>query len=96
MAMSLTDEAGRRLYLTAAERKAFGKAANKFSPEIEALCLTLLHSGCRISEALGLIRDRVDHSGGLLIFETLKKRRQGVYRSVPVPASLLESLMPFG
>ena len=46
----------------------------------------VLHfTGCRISEALALTCDRVDFTNGVITFESLKKRRGGVYRSVPVP-----------
>jgi len=48
--------------------------------------------GCRLSEALALTVDRVDLAGGLLMFESLKKRRSGVYRAVPVPPALLDAL----
>lgn len=36
--------------------------------------------------------DRVDFEEGALTFETLKRRRQGIFRSVPVPQSLLDAL----
>jgi integrase len=49
-------------------------------------------AGCRLSEALALTADRLDLSSGVLVFETLKKRRSGVYRPVPVPPALLEAL----
>ena len=48
--------------------------------------------GCRLSEALALTADRVDLAGGLLLFESLKKRRRGIHRAVPVPPSLLDAL----
>jgi integrase len=47
---------------------------------------------CRISEALALTPARVDLTGKALVFESLKKRRQGVYRAVPVPPGLLDTL----
>ena len=49
-------------------------------------------TGCRLSEALALTVDRVDLAGGLLVFESLKKRRSDVYRAVPVPPALLDAL----
>jgi integrase len=52
----------------------------------------LAHTGCRISEALALTADRVDMAGGLVVFETLKKRRRGIFRAVPVPPDLLDAL----
>ena len=54
--------------------------------------MTLAYAGCRLSEALELTADRVDLAAGVLIFESLKKRRPGVFRDMPVPPSLLEAL----
>jgi integrase len=54
--------------------------------------MTLAYAGCRLSEALALTVDRVDLAAGTLIFETMKKRRAGVFRAVPVPPALLDSL----
>jgi len=54
--------------------------------------MTLTYAGCRLSEALALTVDRVDLAAGVLTFESLKKRRDGVFRSVPVPPTLLEAL----
>ncbi len=47
---------------------------------------------CRLSEALALTADRVDLAAGVLVIESLKKRRTGVYRAVPVPPALLDAL----
>ncbi len=90
--MSLYDAAGARKYLTAGERDAFLRAAEEGSREIRSLCMTLAYAGCRLSEALALTVDRVDLAAGTLIFETMKKRRTGVFRAVPVPPTLLKSL----
>jgi integrase len=90
--MSLYDAAGARKYLTAGERDAFLRAAEEGDREIRSLCMTLAYGGCRLSEALALTVDRVDLAAGTLIFETLKKRRTGVFRAVPVPPALLDSL----
>ena len=90
--MRLVDTAGRRLYLNAAEREAFRHTAEACSPDLRSFCLTLLYTGCRISEALALTVERVDLQAGTLTFESLKKRRRGVYRAVPVPMGLLETI----
>ncbi len=90
--MRLVDTAGRRLYLSEAERQAFLRATRAYPPDVRAFCLTLLYTGCRISEALALTADRVDRQAGTLIFRSLKKRQPGVYRSVPVPAELLDAI----
>lgn len=90
--MQLFDPAGARKYLTVAERARFLKAAELAPREARTLCMTLAWSGCRLSEALALTADRVDLATGVLVFESLKKRRLGIYRAVPVPPALLEAL----
>ena len=88
----LIDPAGNRLYLTAAERAAFLKAAEKAARETRSFCEVLHFTGCRISEALALTVGRVDIEGQALVFETLKKRRRGVFRAVPVPPRAIDTL----
>ena len=88
----LMDPQGNRLYLTAAERAAFLTAAAKAPREVRSFCEVLHFTGCRISEALALSVKRIDLEGQALVFETLKKRRSGIYRAVPVPARLLDTL----
>ena len=88
----LIDRQGHRLYLTAAERLAFLTAAAKAPRDVRSFCEVLHFTGCRISEALALTVKRVDLDGQALVFETLKKRRSGVYRAVPVPPRLLDTL----
>lgn len=46
----------------------------------------------RTNEALSLTADRVDLTAHIIIFETLKKRRRGVYRAVPVPPAVIDVL----
>ena len=90
--MNLHDTQGRRLYLTADERRAFIAAAATADRPVRTLCTVLHDTGCRISEALALTPESVDLSGRALMFETLKKRRRGIYRAVPVPPTLLDTL----
>jgi integrase len=90
--MGLYTADGARKYLTAGEREAFLRAAERADRETRSLCMTLAYGGCRLSEALALTADRVDLTGGLLLFESLKKRRRGIHRAVPVPPSLLDAL----
>ena len=92
MAGELFDRAGRRKYLTRDERKAFLKAADRAPREVRTFCHLFHFSGYRISEALALTCDRVDFTDGIVTFESLKKRRGGVYRSVPMPPTLLDAL----
>ncbi len=90
--MDLYDTQGRRLYLTAEERRAFLAAAKDAPRAVRTFCLVLHDTGCRISEALALTPWSVDLSDKAIVFETLKKRRRGVYRAVPVPDNMLDSL----
>ena len=83
------DRRGGRKYLNDAERRAYFRAAQGDSEVARrAFCLTLYYTGCRISEALNLTADRVDLSQKCLVFETLKRRKRGEFRAVPVPESL--------
>lgn len=90
--MQLYGQGGERKYLTPEERDAFLKAAEAAPREVRTFCAMLAYTGCRISEALALTVDRVDVKGGAIVFESLKKRRSGVYRPVPVPPEFLDTL----
>lgn len=90
--MRIFDGEGRRLYFTAEEREAFMRAAGKAPREVRTFCAVLHATGCRISEALALTPQQIDLSGRVVVFESLKKRRRGVYRAVPVPVELLDML----
>ena len=90
--MQLYTAEGARKYLTAAERDAFLAKADQVDRIVQTLCMTLTYSGCRLSKALALTVDRVDRGAGTVVFESLKKRRDGIYRAVPVPPALLIAL----
>ncbi|MCW5726243.1 tyrosine-type recombinase/integrase [Parvibaculum sp.] len=88
----LYDKAGRRKYLTVKERSAFIDASRRAPPEVATFCLTLAYTGARISEVLALTPERIDMEAGVVIIESLKKRRRGTYRAVPIPQHLLQRL----
>ena len=67
-------------------------AATKAPRDVRSFCEVLHFSGCRISEALALTPKHIDIENKALVFETLKKRREGVFRAVLVPDSLLDTL----
>ncbi|MEI9887754.1 MAG: tyrosine-type recombinase/integrase [Rhizomicrobium sp.] len=92
MNWSLFDARGQRKYLTPAERAAFLLAAVAANPSTSTFCLTLALTGARISEVLALTPERLDRSEGTIVLETLKRRRKGVFRAVPVPGELLSYL----
>lgn len=87
------DRRGNRKYLNDAERRAFLRAV-KHEPDTarRAFCLALFYTGCRISEALNLTAERADLTGREIVFETLKQRKRGVFRAVPIPDSLVRLL----
>lgn len=88
----LYDRSGARKYLSAAERNQFLVATEHLSPAAETFCKTLAYTGCRLSEALKLCPRSFDFEARLVIVETLKKRRAGVFRAVPIPSTLLQKL----
>jgi len=91
---SLYTTAGQRKYLTAAERSRFVNAAvGCRRAELRALCLTLLYTGCRISEALAITPKAIERQAGFIAIRSLKKRNRSVMiREVPVPLDLFHAL----
>ena len=83
---------GKRLYLNAEERAAFLDAAALQQPHVRLFGETLHYTGCRLSEALELTPERIDLSEGRVLLRSLKKRREDVYRAVPVPERYMGSL----
>ncbi|NMN03854.1 MULTISPECIES: site-specific integrase [unclassified Novosphingobium] len=83
---------GQRKYLTSAERRSFLSAAANFERETLTLCWVISATGCRISEALSLTANSIDRHDRMIVIECLKKRRRGIYRSIPVPAALIDLL----
>jgi len=88
----LYDALDRRLYLTPGERDTFLNTALRQDRPVRTFCSLLYYTGCRISEALHVTPRRVDFTDQVIIVESLKKRRKGVYRAVPVPPALLDTL----
>jgi integrase len=95
-ALVLRDRNGQRKYLNQAERELFFALTNKLSGQERAFCKVLYFTGCRISEALALKAEHLDLADQVVIIETLKRRRRGFYRAVPVPLTLLQELKIVG
>ena len=89
---SLVDGRGRK-YLTLQERARFLDAARADPrPQVQTFALTtLVHTGCRISEALALRPGDVDLKAVELRSRTLKRRREH-WRAVPVPEAVVREL----
>ncbi|MEM7525015.1 MAG: tyrosine-type recombinase/integrase [Pseudomonadota bacterium] len=90
--MRLYDRERRRLYLNAAERERFVAVARRSPAEVRTFCLTLLYTGCRISEALSLSPSSVQVEDRVVAIRSLKKRRKVEIREVPIPRGLAEDL----
>ena len=88
----LFDQQGKRKYLTVSERNAFLAAAALQSADTRTFCRVLAYSGARISEILALTPRQIDHAAGVLIIESLKKRRRGIFRALPIPPELFSEL----
>lgn len=84
---------GQRKSLSAAERIQFYEAAReRWDLKRFTFCLFLLDTGCRISEALQLRVQDIDFAAGMVAINTLKQRKNDVYRVVPIFPELLEHL----
>jgi integrase/recombinase XerD len=90
--MSLYGSTGSRKYLNAAERRRFTKAARCAPLEVQLFCLVLSLSGGRISEILALTPAAIDLDSGVANITTLKRRKCGIVRQVPLPHSVLSEL----
>ena len=91
-ASPLFDYLGHRKYLTTSERRAFLQAAEALPGPERTFCKTLAYTGARLSEVLALRPINVDYEARLIAIESLKKRRKGMFRAVPIPETLLREL----
>jgi integrase len=82
--LSLFDRDGKRKYLNVAERLRFFRSVHKVDcPAERSFLLTLIYTGCRISEALNLRPGDIDFSEKIVVFRTLKQRNFVRYRAIP-------------
>ena len=88
----LFDRAGRRKYLTIDEWRAFILAAGRAEPHLKSFCMVLAYTGARVSEVRSLTPQSIDLANKAIVIECLKRRRRGIYRSVPVSAELIALL----
>jgi len=90
--ITLFDESGNRKYLTPEERELFYKATADVPKDWRMFGLMVYFFGCRLSEALNIKVKDIDFSAGVVTIGTLKQRRSGVYRQVPLSDDYLRSL----
>jgi integrase len=90
--MNLHARQGGRKYLNGAERERFLSASDSAPSRVRLFCRVLFWSGSRISETLALTANGIDVDDCLAIFETLKRRKKGIVRQVPLPADLVRDI----
>ncbi len=90
--ISLYDSQGQRKYLTADERRRFRQHAEMLPVSERNFCLIFYFTGLRISEALEMTAARIDLGEGVVIIRSLKRRKDNVFRAVPLPMSYLKAL----
>ena len=89
----MSSPSGSRKYLNRHERRTYLRVISaEADPLRRAFMLTVFFTGCRISEALNLLVSRVDAAAEALTFETLKRRKPGCFRTVPIPTTLARLL----
>jgi len=89
---SLFGPYGSRKYLNAVERRRFLESPQALPLPDCLFCEVLAWSGGRISEVLALTPASIDIESGVASITTLKRRRRGVVRQVPLPDELLDGL----
>lgn len=94
-ALSLYNGNGQRKYLTSNERERFQSVACTRDKRIQYFLLMLFFSGARISEVLNLEHEQIEYDQNVVIIESLKKRRKGVFRAVPLPDVYLSDLSTY-
>ncbi len=90
--LSLYTANGQRKYLNADERMRFFKVTQTIREDKKLFCQLLYYTGARLQEVYRLTPMRIDVSNKSVVIETLKKRKKGVYREIPLPVSLLQEL----
>ncbi|MFD1198289.1 tyrosine-type recombinase/integrase [Brucella gallinifaecis] len=75
---------GKRKYLNKHEREAFLEEAKKNEISSYLFCRILHETGIRISECLNIKPINIDFTENNLYIESLKKRKKGVFRRIPL------------
>ena len=90
--MRLYGKDNQRLYINGSERSRLIDVAEAQDLHIRAFCLTLLFTGCRLSEARELTQQSLQAQEQLLSIRSLKKRDQHHIREIPIPTALCQCL----
>ena len=66
--------------------------AKQQSRQLRLFCQLLYYTGARIAEIHNLTAQSIDFSNKTVIIESLKNRKQGICREIPIPDFLLKEL----
>jgi integrase len=80
---------GSRKYLNSTEQKRFQRVVQTLPPEQRLFCTVLSLSGGRVSEVLSLTPISVDVESGDIALRTLKRRKLGFVRQIPLPRNVI-------
>lgn len=76
--------------MTSQERNRVEQELRLQTRDTMTFALTLLYTGCRITEALNLEARHIDLTNHAITIMSLKKRTPGHFRSIPIPERLVE------
>lgn len=89
---SLHGGRGERKYLNAEERRKFYSQTKKLDRERKVFCQLLYFTGARFGEIHSLYREQINLSDRLVTIKSLKRRRDDIFRQIPIPDHLIEEL----
>jgi len=90
------DEDGNLKYLNEKERYAFFEAVEcRLRGRKRLLCLVMFFTGCRVSESLDIIPNRLLPDQNMIAILTLKKRGKAKFRYALIPPALMVDLMKY-
>lgn len=90
--LSLHNDRGQRKYLNQEERLRFFEVTQGYDLPKRLFCQLLFYTGARIAEIHNLRTDSIDQANKTVVLETLKKRKRGIYREIPLPVAILKQL----
>ena len=93
---SLHTKNGERKYLNEDERSRFIGCAKRQDNSVKMLCLVLVLSGCRLTEALNLSRADILSAENAILIRSLKKRDKIIYQQIPLPHGIITGLLVLG
>ena len=91
----LYDLQGRRKYLNRVERQAFCDNMKSLDHVDYLFCALIYWTGMRFSEAFSIKASQIDPCENKVVVESLKKRRKGIFRTIPLPRSFTNELSNF-